>query len=136
MDFFFLMIRRPPISTRTDTLFPYTTLFRSEEGEQAWHALAADLLVIGEAEVHRRVQAAVEEARRMGQRHRDEGFHVAGAAAVGAAAVLAHLPGIAGPVLVVDRHHVGVAGQRDAGAVGWAEGGIEDRKSTSRNSSH
>src|SRR3546814_19015479 len=31
--FFFLMIRRPPRSTRTDTLFPYTTLFRSEEGD-------------------------------------------------------------------------------------------------------
>src|SRR3546814_10418281 len=30
--FFFLMIRRPPISTRTDTLFPYTTLFRSYAG--------------------------------------------------------------------------------------------------------
>src|SRR3546814_16179749 len=27
--FFFFMIRRPPRSTRTDTLFPYTTLFRS-----------------------------------------------------------------------------------------------------------
>src|SRR3546814_7033675 len=27
--YFFLMIRRPPRSTRTDTLFPYTTLFRS-----------------------------------------------------------------------------------------------------------
>src|SRR3546814_16837894 len=27
--FFFLMLRRPPRSTRTDTLFPYTTLFRS-----------------------------------------------------------------------------------------------------------
>src|SRR3546814_11483430 len=27
--FFFLMIRRPPRSTRTDTLFPYTTLFRA-----------------------------------------------------------------------------------------------------------
>src|SRR3546814_16015264 len=26
---FLLMIRRPPRSTRTDTLFPYTTLFRS-----------------------------------------------------------------------------------------------------------
>src|SRR3546814_16240162 len=26
---FFLMVRRPPRSTRTDTLFPYTTLFRS-----------------------------------------------------------------------------------------------------------
>src|SRR3546814_3897016 len=31
--FFFLMIRRPPRSTRTDTLFPYTTLFRSG----GWH---------------------------------------------------------------------------------------------------
>src|SRR3546814_5110322 len=30
--FFFLMIRRPPKSTRTDTLFPYTTLFRSQQG--------------------------------------------------------------------------------------------------------
>src|SRR3546814_5785075 len=29
MVIFFLMIRRPPRSTRTDTLFPYTTLFRS-----------------------------------------------------------------------------------------------------------
>src|SRR3546814_6123060 len=29
MLFFFLMLRRPPRSTRTDTLFPYTTLFRS-----------------------------------------------------------------------------------------------------------
>src|SRR3546814_12178849 len=28
---FFLMIRRPPRSTRTDTLFPYTTLFRSRQ---------------------------------------------------------------------------------------------------------
>src|SRR3546814_21085374 len=30
---FFLMIRRPPRSTRTDTLFPYTTLFRSKRQE-------------------------------------------------------------------------------------------------------
>src|SRR3546814_3573886 len=30
--FFFLMIRLPPRSTRTDTLFPYTTLFRSAAG--------------------------------------------------------------------------------------------------------
>src|SRR3546814_3615681 len=28
---FFLMIRRPPRSTRTDTLFPYTTLYRSPD---------------------------------------------------------------------------------------------------------
>src|SRR3546814_1365230 len=31
--FLFLMIRRPPRSTRTDTLFPYTTLFRSYKTE-------------------------------------------------------------------------------------------------------
>src|SRR3546814_2356026 len=30
------MIRRPPRSTRTDTLFPYTTLFRSQAGEAAF----------------------------------------------------------------------------------------------------
>src|SRR3546814_6409439 len=33
--FFFLLIRRPPRSTRTDTLFPYTTLFRSLRGGEA-----------------------------------------------------------------------------------------------------
>src|SRR3546814_14451700 len=32
-DFFFLMIRRLPRSTRTDTLFPYTTLFRSQDSD-------------------------------------------------------------------------------------------------------
>src|SRR3546814_4178581 len=46
--FFFLMIRRPPRSTRTDTLFPYTTLFRSawyrhwvEDGLQAVETILA-----------------------------------------------------------------------------------------------
>src|SRR3546814_1530656 len=41
---FFLMIRRPPRSTRTDTLFPYTTLFRSHpvlrcrrDRRRCWH---------------------------------------------------------------------------------------------------
>src|SRR3546814_4879583 len=33
---FFLMIRRPPRSTRTDTLFPYTTLFRSSRKTASW----------------------------------------------------------------------------------------------------
>src|SRR3546814_11752637 len=35
ISFFFLMIRRPPRSTRTDTLFPYTTLFRSAGARRA-----------------------------------------------------------------------------------------------------
>src|SRR3546814_11696715 len=34
---FLLMIRRPPRSTRTDTLFPYTTLFRSLRGGARSH---------------------------------------------------------------------------------------------------
>src|SRR3546814_2606358 len=47
--FFFLMIRRPPRSTRTDTLFPYTTLFRSvlfgiEHLEQRRGRIAAEIL--------------------------------------------------------------------------------------------
>src|SRR3546814_6688152 len=46
---FFLMIRRPPRSTRTDTLFPYTTLFRSEvflARRQSLRILVFDLDVI------------------------------------------------------------------------------------------
>src|SRR3546814_12295398 len=39
--FFFLMIRRPPRATRTDTLFPYTTLFRSIADHRAQHAAGA-----------------------------------------------------------------------------------------------
>src|SRR3546814_6812906 len=37
--FFFLMIRQPPRSTRTDTLFPYTTLFRAWS-MRAWASAA------------------------------------------------------------------------------------------------
>src|SRR3546814_1671579 len=39
------MIRRPPRSTRTDTLFPYTTLFRSEGVQLGTGIEAAQLLV-------------------------------------------------------------------------------------------
>src|SRR3546814_3859961 len=38
---FFLMIRRPPRSTRTDTLFPYTTLFRSLARGEGYNRAAA-----------------------------------------------------------------------------------------------
>src|SRR3546814_16978504 len=42
---FFLMIRRPPRSTRIDTLFPYTTLFRSrtERGQHAERKIGQEL---------------------------------------------------------------------------------------------
>src|SRR3546814_15912393 len=44
--FFFLKIRRPPRSTRTDTLFPYTTLFRSEELHISQPALSRSIATI------------------------------------------------------------------------------------------
>src|SRR3546814_10855614 len=40
------MIRRPPRSTRTDTLFPYTTLFRSQANQSHAHRLEGHLLLI------------------------------------------------------------------------------------------
>src|SRR3546814_18343070 len=43
------MIRRPPRSTRTDTLFPYTTLFRSLRAEAA---RSGDRLEAGDADAH------------------------------------------------------------------------------------
>src|SRR3546814_16693803 len=41
---FFLIIRRPPRATRTDTLFPYTTLFRSGEDD---HLALQEILRVG-----------------------------------------------------------------------------------------
>src|SRR3546814_4178532 len=44
---FFLMLRLPPISTRTDPLFPYTTLFRSDIADGAATADDSDAAVHG-----------------------------------------------------------------------------------------
>src|SRR3546814_4682788 len=46
MCVFFLMIRRPPRSTRTDTLFPYTTLFRSIDQAIAFEKRNADRFAV------------------------------------------------------------------------------------------
>src|SRR3546814_18209132 len=53
------MIRRPPISTRTDTLFPYTTLFRSNGvfGTPVRFTLPADLAGKSPSEILRRLGA-------------------------------------------------------------------------------
>src|SRR3546814_13348773 len=52
--FFFLMIRLPPRSTRTDTLFPYTTLFRKCERQlmQAETAARDELRERDEAQIN------------------------------------------------------------------------------------
>src|SRR3546814_13499024 len=56
--FFLLMIRRPPRSTRTDTPFPYTTLFRSRLPESGLAAVADQ-----RGEIARRLRAVVRDAR-------------------------------------------------------------------------
>src|SRR3546814_6641267 len=58
--FFFLMIRRPPRSTRTDTLFPYTTLFRSPDP----HPGAARLRNAHETEFARHLRRNMTDAER------------------------------------------------------------------------
>src|SRR3546814_10875683 len=74
--FFFLMIRRPPRSTRTDTLFPYTTLFRSHLALQ--QAVAADRADAdadredGEEQRHHRLIAA-QHVLGIGREEQDEG---------------------------------------------------------------
>src|SRR3546814_8923982 len=64
---FFLMLRRPPRSTRTDTLFPYTTLFRSVAVVARPGADQRDLVHLRYAEQAQRVPV------------RDEGFDVVAA---------------------------------------------------------
>src|SRR3546814_3798575 len=62
--FFFLMIRRPPRSTRTDTLFPYTTLFRSGDrrtGRQ--HQRAAWVLRLDITGLHIEIPGALRAVR-------------------------------------------------------------------------
>src|SRR3546814_9866837 len=52
--FVFLMIRRPPRSTRTDTLFPYTTLFRSGHVQHVfgWRIVTFQRVCAGNHAVH------------------------------------------------------------------------------------
>src|SRR3546814_6316589 len=49
------MIRRPPRSTRTDTLFPYTTLFRSRRARRELVRPALNILVIVDLQEFARV---------------------------------------------------------------------------------
>src|SRR3546814_8240792 len=67
---FFLMIRRPPRSTRTDTLFPYTTLFRSRHS--TGDGMARRRLLGGAVGSKRERQLREYRDRRRGDARRDE----------------------------------------------------------------
>src|SRR3546814_17046138 len=102
------MIRRPPRSTRTDTLFPYTTLFRSGVG-----GLAVDRFVAGPVAQHRDADAHVQlQVRHRGQVGRERGAHLgAGHHQVWPLARVAEDLGLAafGHVLLLDPRRVAFA---------------------------
>src|SRR3546814_6551424 len=68
--FFFLMIRRPPRSTRTDTLFPYTTLFRSPRRNE--HAIGRRQAAQGSAPRAVRAAQPDPDDHRLRDRHRPD----------------------------------------------------------------
>src|SRR3546814_4802791 len=118
------MIRRPPRSTRTDTLFPYTTLFRSDRSR---------LLLVGDPVADRKGFTLVwQEAERLcigvedgadGFRHA-RGFRRGQRVRDGVRKEAVH-------TLQVRRHQV--LGQRE---IAGLSAFLEDRKSTRLNSSH
>src|SRR3546814_6801841 len=110
---FFVRIRRPPRATRTDTLFPYTTLFRSsdvrqgaQEDDRGVRNPRRRTLRRGEGDILRRPQRILA---RLKQLEREERRMVADCAAVG---------------------------RFELDALGEIIVGILDRKSTRLNSSH
>src|SRR3546814_7360576 len=106
------MIRRPPRSTRTDPLFPYTTLFRSHAGGEV-------------GEIRRRVAVSMQLLR-----PRKRGFEHAFIAHAGAAAVF-------GELALVDGEREGARDPDDhRGALLRELAQDGDRKSTRLNSSH
>src|SRR3546814_15928552 len=105
---FFFMVRRPTRSTRTDTLWPYTTLFRSDGNDLLLVASGGNHCLLGPGAAQRR-----DAGQREGADRGERGHHRQGAAELQA------VEGIAASVL--------------AGHTGGEE---EDRKSTRLNSSH
>src|SRR3546814_10510498 len=111
------MIRRPPRSTRTDTLFPYTTLFRSYGGRNREIDVAFDLV---------RLQA----------------FSISLAEARGALAASDVGLNLSGPVEAGKLERLRYAGELGSAAavrdlvIGVRNGRTIDRKSTRLNSSH
>src|SRR3546814_16864346 len=122
MCFFFLMRRRPPRSTRTDTLFPYTTLFRSA-------GLGNEEIGAGDADLGLEIAVAQHAARLGDQRLR-----------VAAARAELHTMGRVIGMMILEQFGDLLAGlvQRRADDVARRLMGQldEDRKSTRLNSSH
>src|SRR3546814_2555413 len=115
------MIRRPPRSTRTDTLFPYTTLFRSAGFDRQRSAFAIELEL---AVLHHALQAhrAIGHRAQRGDGRTADVEHgvVADARKRGTVPVP---PDVGAAAAVVDHHHLAraAAGLADARFVRLAE---------------
>ena len=93
--------------------------------KRAAHAEATDLFIIGEQQIDRCLELGLGEAFDPSEHDGNEALHVAGAAAIEQPVALGQFPGVGRPILPIDRHHVGMAGQADAGAILRSDGGIE-----------
>src|SRR3546814_8168116 len=123
---FFLMIRRPPRSTRTDTLFPYTTLFRSDACcAIVIRQLDFTLMSLMHADDAGLGKASGRPARAAAQHHVHRRHEVLATGRIGAtSAVIEHTVGRENAA-----HQFGICGIDTAQVAG-------DRKSTRLNSSH
>src|SRR3546814_19600426 len=72
--FFFLMRRRPPLSTRTHTLFPYTTLFRSDPHPQRAKPARAQPAIVGRGDLAK-FEAGLAQLREMARPGGDRAHH-------------------------------------------------------------
>src|SRR3546814_8016000 len=127
------MIRRPPRSTRTDTLFPYTTLFRSRQipaaadvGEQPDPGLGhREAGVLGRDAIFRRLRNADPTAHGDAVHEGGDGLGVSEEQMVEAIFGVAELARFRAVFRAAFRKHADVAASAEA-----------DRKSTRLNSSH
>src|SRR3546814_3268993 len=101
--FFFVMIRRPPRSTRTDTLFPYTTLFRSGTLGNLQDGEHCPLILFRQKALRRHAEDSSREREHADEQH--YGQHTD-------SDELAHDPGIA-------RSHLVDAGEHPADRAAW-----------------
>src|SRR3546814_18986640 len=85
----FLMIRRPPRSPLTDTLFPYTTLFRSFDAGAAWALLALQATRMG---YHSHAMTGVDFDKARAELGVPDRFRIEAAVAIGRIADKAILP--------------------------------------------
>ena len=119
--------RHPHAGRLADNAHPRPDRRRSQHIDQRAHPDAADLLVIGQRQMKRRLQLHRRRLPRRHQRRRDKPLHVRRAAAIYSAAFLGRLEGGPRPGLAVDRHHIRMSGQHHTGPVCRTDGGKQVR---------